>query len=475
MSETVNTNTQGKLSHRVKIGYGATYGGLVMLSLTFAVNLMYFYTDVLGIAAATAGTIFLVARLWDVINDPIMGTIVDRTNTRHGRFRPYLIIGGVPLAILSVLCFTAPPLSGTALIVYVLVTYILWGMAYTALNIPYSAMVSVLSKDPQERASISSIMVSASVVGMAITSFATIPMVKIIGRGDDAYGFRIILTIYGALALSAFLISFFTVKEKTAVEEKKTQKYSLREVIDLFTKNRPLVCMIAATLFMFLSVYLSNASAIYFFKYRLDNITLVALFMGLATVAMFFGTLMAPILSAKIGKRKTYMLGVAVSVIATVGMYVFRLSNLPAFFVCAMIGSIGFALPFSMMYGLVADTIEYGEYTTGIRAEGLVYSSISFVNKLAAGLVGVFTGLALTWLGYVPNTVQTSRVLIGIDVLYFGIPFGLGALMILSVFFYPLDKEAFNRIVGELEARKQNRTPADATSDGESEVIADGE
>ena len=240
------TNSE-KISFKEKVGYGLGDTASNLYFQMFVNFLLFFYTDIFGISAAAAGTMLMVSRFWDAANDPMMGIIADRTNSRWGKFRPYLIWMSIPLAVVGVLTFITPNFDATGKLIYAYITFTLVMMAYTAINIPYSALMGVISPNSSERTSVSTYRFVLAFVGAFIVQGLTLPLVNLFGGGDQATGFPLTMAVFGVLACILFYITFATTRERVIVPT--TQESSLKEDVKNLLKNRPWMYLLIMGIF----------------------------------------------------------------------------------------------------------------------------------------------------------------------------------------------------------------------------------
>lgn len=314
-----------KIPFSEKIGYSFGDAASNIFWQTFSFFLLYFYTDVFGIAAAAAGTMFLITRIWDTLLDPVMGVIADRTESRWGKFRPYLLWTAIPFGIIGVFTFITPDLGASGKLIYAYVTYSLMMTIYTVINIPYSALMAVMSSDSQERTKLASFRFVAAFAGGLMVQYTANDMVKYFGRGNEAVGWQWTMTVYAVVAVVLFLISFATTRER--VLPPKAQKSALKEDIVNLCKNGPWVILFGAGICLMTYVSIRNGIIIYYFKYfvsdqeihlfgnvwQASHGKLASMFMVFGSVANIAGVLFAPMVARYIGKVRGYILMMVLS------------------------------------------------------------------------------------------------------------------------------------------------------------------
>lgn len=435
-----------------RAGYGV--GGLAsnLIYQMVGVYILYFYTDVLGIPGVAISTLLLITRVWDAVNDPLMGMISDRTRSRWGKFRPYLLYGAVPLALVYILAFITPPVDVSLKVAFAYVTYILLDFGYTLVNVPYSSLQAAITQDTHERSALSASMLFFSNIGVLIVGVATKPLVAMFP--SEQVGFPIVVTGYAVIALIFFVVCFFANKETVEVKE---QKYSLKEAYQLILRNTPLLLLCLALLFVGMSSNMRIASAVYYFKYNLGRDDLFPIFMLLVILTSAVATLFTPAISNRMGsKRNAYFIGVLTYILGDAGIFFTPYNQVGLIFAFAIVAGLGTGITSVLIWSMVADTVEYGEWKTGTRGEGIVYSTFMFMTKLSSALGGAISGIILTATGYIPNVAQPPAVLTGflMMIALFPIVAGLAAFAIL--WFYRLDDSLYNKILMELKARKES-------------------
>lgn len=434
------------------LGYSVGDLGINLNFQLIGFFLAYFYTDVFGISPAHVAGLFLVARIWDAVNDPVMGFIADHTRSRWGRFRPYVFFGAIPLNLVLLACFYVPDISPSMKVVYAYVTYILHGMVFTAVGLPYSSISAVMTQDQQERAIISTQrMFFAVIIAMSCVSIGTRPFVK--QFESEADGFFALAVVY-AIASSLILI-FAGLKSKERIEITQ-QKYHLKDIIPIIFKNDVLLILSIA---MFLNTciwVIANAVSLYYFKYVLGNSDLQSIFFQWMLPANILGVVLTPFLTQKFGKRNIFMVGSAIVVVANLTRHFIADDSFVFFTAISMVASSAMMFCSVCQWGMVPDTVEYGEWKNGIRSEGIPFAFFSFTFKAGMALGGSFAAIVLSMTGYVANTELNEASRTAIIWLFNLVPAGFSLGCLVALMFYKLDGERFNQILVELETRKFN-------------------
>jgi sugar (glycoside-pentoside-hexuronide) transporter len=451
----VTASEEGRLSFWRKAGYGL--GGAASNIIWQMVNLflLYFYTDVFGISGAIAGVIFLAARFIDAVTDPVMGYIADHTRSRWGKFRPYILFGSVPLGILYVLTFTTPDFSESGKIIYAFVTYIILGsVTYTMVNIPFNSLMATITQNPNERSELSSFNLILSQLAVLLISIATKPLIALFP--NERIGFTVVVGIYAVLSVIMFIIVFISNKEKVYTTE--NGKYKLKDAFKLLFRNKFLLLLATAYLFSTISGTIRNASAVYYFKYNVGNEALFSVFMLIQLIGALPASALAPVIAKKMGSKRNLMIwGSVIFIIGDLGVLLISFSIPALFFLFNLIIGIGGGFAMVMNWSMIADTVEYGEWKTGMRGEGIIYSSMTFISKLAAAIGGILSGTLLSMAGYVPNQAQSPAVLSTILNMLALYPIITGIIGICLMIFYKLDDKTFNQIVKEIRERNSKK------------------
>jgi GPH family glycoside/pentoside/hexuronide:cation symporter len=469
---------QDKLPFREKIAYGFGDLASVLYWQTFMVYLTYFYTDVFGIAAAAAGTMLGLSRSVDAFFDPVMGMIADRTRTRWGKFRPYLLWICVPFAVMGVLTFTVPDLAPRGKLIWAWITYNGLMLLYTAINIPYTAMLGVISSNPDERTTLSSVkFVFAFSAGM-IVSATLLPMSKILGGGNDAHGWQLTFIVIGIAAIGFFLITFFNTRER--VLPPPAQKTSVgQDLRDLLT-NGPWLMLLATTITFILFVAVRSSVTVHYFKYYVGTQTLtlpawlpkfggtqewhleglVSVFNTSGQLAALIGVMLVPFFARAVGRKTAFVTLLLVAIGCTASFYFLSPSQLLLIFSINLLGSVTGGPLSALLWAMYADTADYAEWQKGRRATGLIFSASIFAQK-QGWAIGAMVALGLMQsVGFVANVDQTPGSLHGLVLLMSLIPAAIGLLAVVLILFYPLNEAQVGRMASDLKTRREATGPA---------------
>jgi GPH family glycoside/pentoside/hexuronide:cation symporter len=445
-------NIATKLSLKEKIGYslGDTASHFVWDMVGFW--LLFFYTDVYGISAAAAGTIMLVARFWDMAIDPVIGIVSDRTNTRWGKFRPYILYGAIPYAVLAILTFTTPHLGEVGKIIYAGATYVLLMTAYAAINLPYSALGAVMTDDTYERAGLNTYRFIAGFTGQFVVTGLALTLAEFFGGGDKAQGFQYTVFLFAGLSLVFFFITFKTTKER--VQPPKAQKDSLKEDIRNLFSNKAWVILALVGIISFIMFAMQNAAIAYYFKYYLGRENNVQLFNVIGTVALIVALPLSKPLAKRFGNRNVFIGSSLISGFFFMLIYLPGITDLTAIYVFNIIAKMAYAPAVPLLWTMIADSADYGEWTTGRRATGLYFSAAVFAQKAGWGIGAAIAGWILAASSFVPNVVQNDTAITGIKLLVSVIPGILYMSCALFMIFYRIDSKTTELMKIELDARR---------------------
>ncbi len=439
-----------RLGAFAKLGYGAGDFAANIVFQTVTLFLLYFFTDVFLLGASAAGVIFFIAKIWNAACDPTMGYIADRTETRWGRNRPFLLFGALPLGIAFFLLFAAPDLSPSGRMMYALFTFLAFSSTYSLINIPYGALTANLTLDGHERSSLTGYRMAFAILGTLLAAGATKPIVALFS--SEAAGFRMIGVIFGGLCVAVNIITFISVRER--VMPPREEHMSFREDLKLVAKNGPFILLTVSTILQMVAINMMAAMINYYFKYNLGA-------EGYIPVGFlcFFATAMAALpvwvfVSGKISKKATLIWGLALLGCVLVALRLVPSGHIGVVLGLLVVGGIGMSTLYLCPWSMIPDTVEYSQLKTGHRREGILYGFFNFAFKFSAAFAGIIAGFGLDLFNYVPNAVQHERALDGISIMLTVAPVMFLVAGIIVIWFYPIDAEAHRKIVAEIEAKK---------------------
>jgi GPH family glycoside/pentoside/hexuronide:cation symporter len=446
------SETNTKLSIKEKVGYslGDTASHFVWDMVGFWI--LIFYTDTFGISAAAAGTIMLIARAWDMISDPIMGVIADRTHTRWGKFRPYILWMALPYSVLAVLTFTTPELGQTGKVIYAGVTYFLLMTVFTAINLPYSSLGAVMTSDSYERAGLNSYRFIFAFVGQFIVSGTALSLALYFGKGDNAKGYQYTLILFSIISFILFMITFKTTKER--VQPPKGQKEALRQDFKNLFKNKPWVILFFVGIISFVMFAMQNLSIAYYFKYYIGKEENVQLFNIIGTVALIVAIPFSKPLAKKFGKRNVFLASSLLSGFFFILLYLPGVSDIKMIYTFNILAKMSYAPAVPLLWTMLADTADYSEWKTGRRATGLVFSAATFAQKAGWGIGGALAGWMLAIFKFVPNVEQSASAITGIKLMISVFPGILYMSCAILLYFYSIDQKTCETMQYDLEKRR---------------------
>jgi Na+/melibiose symporter-like transporter len=486
-----------KLSVMEKAGYSLGDGAANFVFMTMILFQLSFYTDTMGIKAGVAGSLLLVGRLWDAFFDPMMGVIADRTHTRWGKFRPWVLWTAAPWALFMVLAYTVPGWGHGPTLVYALVTNMLLMTLYSANNTPYSAMTAVMTGDVNERTSLSSYRFVAAMVAQLIVGGFTLPLVAKLGQGDNAKGWSMTMGLWALLCVACFVITFLTTRERIQPDPQK--KASIKESFGTLVKIGPWIAMFIVTLAHFTANSMRDGTVFYYFQYYVDKDRLFEFLRGVGLpyaadgasasgawysllntfgliinatksnvssvgfslwnmsgqFVLVIGVLFSTYLSIKFGKKVVALTGFALTTVFMACFILLPADAIWATFVLVWARSLVYAPTIPLLWAMFADVVDYAEWKTGRRTTGVIYATILFGLKTGLSLGAFLAGWLLSSYGYQANVAQTEHALLGIRMTISIYPTILYLIILGALCFYPISKKLNLQIQDELAERRR--------------------
>ncbi|WP_321331617.1 MFS transporter [uncultured Bacteroides sp.] len=492
----MNISSQ-KVSLGEKIGYSLGDGSANLIFQMMMMFQLFFYTDVFGIKATAAGMILLTARFFDAFVDPLVGILSDRTNTRWGKYRPWLLWTAIPFALFFILAFTTPDLSERGKIIYAGVTYTLLMSIYSFNNTPYSSLGGVMTSDIKERTSISSVRFVTATIATFIVQGLTLPLVSKFGHGDAQRGWFSTITLFAVIAVVLLVITFFTTKER--IVPPPNQRNSIKQDFKDIVGNRPWKSMFVLTLFLFITLAMWGSSMSYYFNYFVDKTALFdflrhfdlvsvdggsyglwhrflnafglialsdhsnvfavgfSLFNMIGQLITLAGVVfLSGYLSNIFGKRNVFILCLALTGCFTSLFFLVDSTNVGLIFTINILKSMAYAPTIPLLWAMMGDVADHSEWVHHRRATGFVFAGIVFALKAGLGLGGAICGGLVDWFGFVPNAVQTDSAIVGIKLTSSLIPAITFFIGVVALFFYPISKKLNEKIQLELSDRRTN-------------------
>jgi glycoside/pentoside/hexuronide:cation symporter, GPH family len=442
---------QVQLSLGEKIGFGMGDLGFNFYWTTVASFLAAFYTDVFGLQAGAAAGMMLLTRVADAITDPVMGAIADRTRTRWGKFRPYLLFAALPLAGAGVLTFTTPDLDASGKLVWAYVTYTLMMLMYTVLSMPYSALSGVMTSDSEERTSLISIRFIFAFVGGTLVNWMTLPLVEWLGAGDEARGWQLTMVVYGIAACTIFAVTFASTRER--VTPPAQQETNVRRDLADLLRSRPWVVLFVLAMVIMMVFTMRGGSAYYYFKYYVERPELLKYYLPCQTFALAAGAWATPYLTRLVDKPRLLMISMGLVAALSGLFYLVPKDNIPLIFTFNILISCALGPKAPLTWSMYADTADYNEWKNGRRATAMTFAAASFAQKLGGSLGSAGMLAILASIGYVANEAQTGASQTGIALLQTIYP-GMFALLSVAVIpLYNLSYAQLDTIQNELDQR----------------------
>lgn len=443
-------NEQNKLTVKEKFGYGLGDTASNIVFQMVANFMLIFYTDVYGLSAAAAGTLLLTVRLFDGFTDPIMGSIADRTRTKWGSYRPYLLFLAVPYGVLACLAFITPDFDATGKLIYAYITYGLLMTCYTAINIPYGALGGVMVSSPKERASLQSYRFAMAMAALVVIVWALPKLVSFFGEGDDQLGYPLAMAFMGTLAAICFIFCFKMTKEeiKPPVEEKRKNVFT--EFFALF-KNDQWVIIAAISLATLTLIGIRAAVAPHYIKYYVGEESLISSFLTVAAIGSVLGAVSTNFLTKYFEKKVLFQVAIVIVIISHSLFYVIDSSQIVAIFILYFIANFAHMMITPIMFSMVADTVDYGVLKIGKRLTAITFSGHLLAIKFGFAIGGALAGWILASYSYVPNQVQTVETLDGILLAFAGIPVVCMILSLLLIKKYKLTELEVVKIQSSIE------------------------
>ncbi|MBT3481548.1 MAG: MFS transporter [Opitutales bacterium] len=451
------------LSFREKFGYGLGDTASNFFFQVFNIFLLYYYTDIFGLTPAAVGTMFIVTKVVDAVSDPVMGLIADRTNSRWGKFRPYLLWAAVPYGIMGYAMFANPDFTYAGKLVYAYATYTLMMLAYTTINIPYSALMGVISPSSAERTKVASFrFICAFGAAWLIGTFVT-PLKNILGGGDEANGFRLTMMIFAVISIGLFWVTFATTKERVKTPQKDS---NLKSDFGALMSNGPWLALFLAAIFTLMNLAVRNGAIIYYFKYYVGDdgspIFLIfdktAVFMSSGLFAMIAGVAFTKFLSNRFGKRNLLIALSSMNAVLIAAFFFIPPQQYGLMIFVNCIGAFISGPTPALVWAMYADCADYGEWKTGRRTTALIFSALQFAQKMGLAVGAGVSGFILALFGFVANTAQSDSSMLGIRLMFSLFPALLAILGIVAVVFYRLSEEQVSEIEIELEKRREENS-----------------
>ncbi|RVT79735.1 MFS transporter [Flavobacterium sufflavum] len=458
---------QDKISFKEKVGYGLGDAASSIFWKIFSVYLMFFYTDVYGLAPAVVGTMFLITRVWDSCFDIVVGIIADRTKTRWGKFRPYLLWVAIPFALIGVLIFYTPNLDDKGKIVYAYITYSLMMMIYSLINVPYASLLGVISSERKERTALSSYRMFFAFGGSLFALWLIEPLVHYFGKSlKSESGWLGMIVVFGIITTIFFWLSFFLTKERV---QPINEKVNLKEDLKDLWANKPLWILLGSGIGTLIFNSIRDGSAVYYFKYYIDSsqsytltlfsehfvMTPTTLYLVLGQAANLIGVMVATPIANKMGKKNTFMIATVLIAILSFLFYFFKKEDIVLIMSFQVLISVCAGCIFPLIWSMYADSADYSEWKTGRRATGLIFSASSMSQKIGWTIGGAGTGWLLGYYGFKANIDQSLLAQNGILLMMSILPAIAAVISLFFILFYSLDEKKLEVVENQLASRRK--------------------
>lgn len=432
---------------KTAVGYAVGDFGINLYFISVMTYLLYFYTDVMGLSAVTAGAVFAVARFIDAVTDPLMGMIAERTRTRWGRMRPYLLFGALPLALVSVATFTVPDLDAAGRVVWAYTTYILFGVIYTLVTIPYATLTASITQDYETRTRLSTYRIGCAFAGGFAVSVGTMPFVGLFE--NEATGFQVLMLVFSVVAT---VLLYVTYRATDEVVQPPRSDLTLRDSLTAIVRNPPLAIVIGIFCCGMLSFTVRQSVTAYFFIYNVGDPSLIAWFFSVTLGVMLIGIWSVPKLAERLGKAGATRAGAYLGIVACVGLYFTPYDQVPLIFFWGCLVALGGTPVAVLGWAMIPDTVEYAQLRHGVRADGAIFSTASFFQKLAKTVGGAGVAFILGLSGYIANRPQSASAIEAIHSVFTLVPLAIMLVLVLLTHLYTLDSEEHQAIVEQLKA-----------------------
>ena len=454
-------DSTGAVPRTMKLGYGIGDFAANIAFQSIALFYVFFLTDVFGVSPFLAGIIFLVAKAWNAVFDPAVGYVIDRTRSRYGRKRPYLLFGAVPLGIAYAVLFFSPNLTPSDVspyprFIWGLVTFIIFCSVVSAVNVPYGALTADLSLDTNERSNITGYRMTFAIIGTLVAAGATKPLVTLLAEvsgGGEVAGYRIVGIIYGVVIAAVTLVTFASVRERVVRTEEEAS--GLRTSLRVIFRNKPFLILSAATICHITAVSTMAIVINYYFKYNLNAENMIpAAFLCLFVTAVVFVPVFV-VISRKVSKKFAYNLGMGIMAASSAALFFFGGRSIPVTLAIFAVAGIGMATNYLSPWAMIPDTVEYSQWKTGLRREGIIYGCYFFTFKFSSALAGFLAGNTLALTGYIANRPQTDGALLGIRTVLTLVPTAFIIVGIILVSLFPITAEFHRRMLADIKEREK--------------------
>jgi len=441
------------LTNRVRAGYGIGDYAICLYWSGIGLYLLYFYTDVVGISPILAGWIYALGIGWDAITDPFMGYLAERTKTKMGSYRPFIYYGSIPLALSFVLLFWVPPFEGTVLFLFLILVNLIHRSCFTIVSVPYSSLTARITNDSNERTKLTTArMISASFGTLSMSALA-FPLIAYLGGADEAFGFLWLAIISGLIAIALLSVTVYSVREK--VDEIVTSNLpNFVSITKTVATNYPFWIVFGCILILGSTGVMFNKNLIYFVKYGLELHEYQGLILGVSSGASFLSLPFWAYLALKIGKRETWLISMTIAFIGLLLFFYYPIASLNELLILLALIGVGNGAGGVLFWSMLPDTVEYGEWKSGIRTESSLYGFMTFAQKSSIAVAALILGFLLSGIGFEPNQIQSKETISGMKFMMSWIPICGIIISLVLMYFYPISTKFHGELLQRIKERK---------------------
>ena len=440
------------LTNRVRAGYGIGDYAICLYWSGIGLYLLYFYTDVVGISPILAGWIYALGIGWDAITDPFMGYLAERTKTKMGSYRPFIYYGSIPLALSFVLLFWVPPFEGTVLFLFLILVNLIHRSCFTIVSVPYSSLTARITNDSNERTKLTTArMISASFGTLSMSALA-FPLIAYFGGADEAFGFLWLAIISGLIAVALLSVTVYSVREK--VDEIVTSNLpNFVSITKTVATNYPFWIVFGCILILGSTGVMFNKNLIYFVKYGLELHEYQGLILGVSSGASFLSLPFWAYLALKIGKRETWLISMTIAFIGLLLFFYYPIASLNELLILLALIGVGNGAGGVLFWSMLPDTVEYGEWKSGIRTESSLYGFMTFAQKSSIAVAALILGFLLSGIGFEPNQIQSEETISGMKFMMSWIPICGIIISLVLMYFYPISTKFHGELLQRIKER----------------------
>ena len=440
------------LTNRVRAGYGIGDYAICLYWSGIGLYLLYFYTDVVGISPILAGWIYALGIGWDAITDPFMGYLAERTKTKMGSYRPFIYYGSIPLALSFVLLFWVPPFEGTVLFLFLILVNLIHRSFFTIVSVPYSSLTARITNDSNERTKLTTArMISASFGTLSMSALA-FPLIAYFGGADEAFGFLWLAIISGLIAIALLSVTVYSVREK--VDEIITSNLpNFVSITKTVATNYPFWIVFGCILILGSTGVMFNKNLIYFVKYGLELHEYQGLILGVSSGASFLSLPFWAYLALKIGKRETWLISMTIAFIGLLLFFYYPIASLNELLILLALIGVGNGAGGVLFWSMLPDTVEYGEWKSGIRTESSLYGFMTFAQKSSIAVAALILGFLLSGIGFEPNQIQSEETISGMKFMMSWIPICGIIISLVLMYFYPISTKFHGELLQRIKER----------------------